>query len=643
MLTVETLRKMPFASIDLHFAAYIQSLSKSEDPIVFAAAAIASAAVRQGHSCCDLKQFTGKTFSEFFYTADSQQDESEDSAAKEVFPGVEEFRKCMASPWGIALTAEMDDSKAKNIPLVLDPAGRLYLNRYFFYEKIVAEKILAFLHSTNHDFSPEKENFNRVITYFKNTVKQTDWQKFAAYLAGISPLTVITGGPGTGKTTVVAAVLALILEKHLKENSGNLPRIMLCAPTGKAQSRLAESISDSLDALDCDDVIKAELKRLIDPDSSEKNCGTIHSILESIYNTPNFYRNQDSPLDADILLADEVSMISLPLMCKLLRALKPGAKLLLLGDKDQLASVESGAVLGDLCKHAVFNVLTPEHKEKFIALTEAPENEICVIPETVENPLTGYIAELKVSRRFSAESQIGKISSMIRDKQNVSLIRKEIMAGSTDFQWRIPPAKPDEQLRKFFGTLPAEMAKLTAKPTIENMNKAYTLLENHKILCALRAGDTGVIKMNEYCRQIFKMREDDSIGLPLLILENDKTTGLSNGDIGIIWKNNSETKVFFPHSADDPEPKSFNLFELPPFEPVFAMTIHKSQGSGFDNVLISLPQKENPILTRELLYTAITRAKKSVELWCPELLIETTLNSEVVRHSGLADRLLMKK
>ena len=283
MLTFELLRKMPFASIDLHFAAYIQTMSKSDDPLVSAAAAIASAAVRQGHSCCDLNQFVGKTFSDFFYSSDPGKEDQEESGTILDFPGVEELRKLMAPPWGIALTPEMDDSAAKNIPLILDPAGRLYLNRYFFYEKSVAEKIIEFLNTPKTEFDPEKEKFNSVITYFKNTVKQTDWQKFAAYLAGISPLTVITGGPGTGKTTVVAAVLALILEKKLKETPSQLPRIMLCAPTGKAQSRLAESISDSLENLDCDETVKAELKRLIDPESTEKNCGPIHSLLENIY------------------------------------------------------------------------------------------------------------------------------------------------------------------------------------------------------------------------------------------------------------------------------------------------------------------------------------------------------------------------
>ena len=145
--------------------------------------------------------------------------------------------------------------------------------------------------------------------------------------------------------------------------------------------------------------------------------------------------------------------------------------------------------------------------------------------------------------------------------------------------------------------------------------------------------------MNELCRKLFRMTSDQSIGLPLLILQNDQTIGLSNGDIGIIWDTGNGTRVYFPASKDDPEPKSFYLYELPPYEPVFALTIHKSQGSGFDNVLISMPPKETPILTRELLYTAITRARKKVELWCPAGLISSTLSKEVMRHSGLADRL----
>lgn len=645
MLTIESLKKMPFASIDLHFASYIQSLSKSAEPGIFAAAAIASAAVRLGHTCCDLNHFSGLNFSDFFRIISSGKEEFE-SEYDAAFPTLDDFRSFLHTPWGIALTPGMDEANVKNIPLILDPSGRLYLNRYFLYEKELAERILAFVNAPGNEFSPEKEEFNNIITYFRlepgKPVTQTDWQKFAAYLAGISPLTVITGGPGTGKTTVVAAVLALILEKSMKENPEELPRIMLCAPTGKAQSRLAESIRSSLKDLNCSPEVKAELERVIDPENPENTCGTIHSLLGTIWNTPNFRRNQESPLNADILLADEVSMISLPLMCKLMRALKPGAKLILLGDKDQLASVESGAVLGDLCKNAVFNVLSREQKKRFIALTDSPEQEIQELDENMENPLSGCIAELKISRRFDGKSQIGKVSSMIRERADIEQIKQEIMKETLDFSRKDIPGNPVEHLKAFFGTLPETIRDLLKDPSVENMKKAYFLLDNHKILCALRSGETGVEKMNESCRKIFRMPDENSPGIPLLITQNDKVTGLSNGDIGIIWEINGETKVFFPTSIHDPAPKSYYLFELPEHEPVFAMTIHKSQGSGFDNVLISMPRKDSPILTRELLYTAITRAKKRVELWCPEHLIGTTLGKEVVRHSGLAERLRSK-
>ena len=642
MLSVELLRKMPFASIDLHFAAYIQELSGSGDPCIFAAAAIASIAVRQGHTCCDLRFFQGRKFSDFFRTIVSETDESDPETDAD-FPLLSDIRAALHPPAGVVLEQWCDEDHAKNIPLILDPAGRLYLNRYFLYEKELAERILQFIHAPENVFAPQKEEFNGIISYFhldpEKPVEYVDWQKFAAYLAGISPLTIITGGPGTGKTTVVAAVLALILEKYVKDSPGTFPKILLCAPTGKAQSRLAESIRSSLKDLQCTPAVRRELERLIDPDNSEKCCGTIHSLLGVIKDTPNFHRNQKSPLDADILLADEVSMISLPLMCKLMRALKPGTKLILLGDKDQLASVESGAVLGDLCKNTEFNVLSGNHKKSFAALTGSPEEQIRVIPEKAESPMTGYIAELKISRRFDGKSQIGKISSMIREKQEVSLIREAMLCRTNDFLCLNIPRNPEEQLKRFFGDLPEKIMALTKDPTLENMKKAYFLLENHKILCALRSGSSGVEKMNELCRRLFRMTTGLAIGLPLLILQNDLATGLSNGDIGIIWNPGTETRVYFPASPEDQEPKSFYLYELPPFEPVFAMTIHKSQGSGFDNVLISMPRKDSPVLTRELLYTAITRAKKRVELWCPEVLIGTSLNKEVQRHSGLAERL----
>ena len=254
MLTLELLKNMPFSSIDRHFATYILEQSELDDPMVYAAAAIASAAVRMGHSCCDLNEFSGKTFSDFFLQL-SQNEEYEKEELNIPFPSVETFRKVLGSLWGIVSTKDWND-QAKNapwfqtlylgvslteamddhveeIPLILDTHGRLYLNRYFMYEKELAERLLEFVHTPESDFAPGKEKFNGVIPYFQldpaKPVEHVDWQKFAAYLTGFSPLTIITGGPGTGKTTVVAAVLALLLEKY--ESTGKFPKIKLCAPT----------------------------------------------------------------------------------------------------------------------------------------------------------------------------------------------------------------------------------------------------------------------------------------------------------------------------------------------------------------------------------------------------------------------------
>ena len=646
MLNVDSLRKMPFASSDLYFAEYIYRMSRERSPLIFAAGAIASAAVRMGHICCDLNEFQDGSFQDFFrMISSSEEDPYMDSTELEIlFPSVTALRDVLQPPWGISLTEGMKEESAINIPLIIDHAGRLYQNRYFMYEKELAERILALARQGDQPFAPDRETFNHIISFFRfkegEPVTKTDWQKFAAYLAGFSPVTIITGGPGTGKTTVVAAVLALILEKYASEGKREFPRIMLCAPTGKAQSRLAESIRESLKDLNCSPSVRAELEQIVDPGSEESNCGTIHSLLGVKWNTPNFRRGQSSPLEADILLADEVSMISLPLMCKLLRALKPGAKLILLGDKDQLASVESGAVLGDLCRNVPFNQISQERKQIFMELTDSPGNDLTAFPETENShPLTGHIAELKISRRFDEKSQIGKVSSMIREKQEISLIKAEILKQTEDFCHKNLPEDPSLLLAGFFGDLPRKIRSLLWEPSVENMKTAYFLLDRFKILCALRSGETGVENMNHLCRKLFSMKQENAPGMPVMILQNDKITGLSNGDIGILWKDETGVKVYFPVSPDDPAPKAFYPHELPAFEPVFAMTIHKSQGSGFDHVLISFPGKESPLLTRELLYTAITRAKKRVELWCPESLIEFALNREVVRHSGLSERL----
>lgn len=644
-LTIESLKKMPFASIDLHFANYVMELAGGKNPLIYAAAAIASASVRKGHTCCDLTLLAEngvKTFSDFFRLIFAKEEDEILLEEDPGFPELSAFRACFQPPAAIALEPGAEDGIVNTVPLVLDPHGRLYLSRYYLYEKDLAGMLLNFLRAEESDFHPDREQFNGIIKFFHLQegvpVERTDWQKFAAFLAGFSRFTIITGGPGTGKTTVVAAVLALILEKYMAAGE-RLPRIMLCAPTGKAQHQLSESIRSGMSDLNCSEAVRKELERIIDPENPEHNCGTIHSLLGMNPDSPNGRKNEKSPLEADILLADEVSMISLPLMSKLIRAVKPDAKIILLGDKDQLSSVESGAVLSDLCKNARFNVLPQERKTEFCELTDSPEKEIPPLPSDPGSPLTGHIAELKISRRFDENSQIGRISSMIRERKSAEEIAGEIRRTTKDFVWEEIPFYTEDALKKFFESVQSDIMKRLKDSSLESMKEVYHLLYNHKILCAVRGGGNGVENINLLCRRIFGMTKEQSHGLPVLILENDKVKGLSNGDIGIFWKVGEEMKVFFPSSSPDSEPKCFCPFELPAWEPVFAMTIHKSQGASLNHVLISLPPKETPILTRELLYTAITRAKKSVKLWCPEHLIKPVLEREVIRHSGLADRL----
>lgn len=650
-LDLNLLKMMPFAAIDLHFAAAVCGMNPQNGTktTLFAAAAVASAAVRNGHSCCDLNLFAGKPFSRFFQEISNGSTTCDPELPDPEFPPVDEFRSCLQPPWGISLSAGEQEEGKENIPLILDPSGRLYLSRYFFYEKELAERLIALASAPEEEFEPDPEEFNGIISFFQESSDsapaETDWQKFAAYLTGFSPFTIITGGPGTGKTSVVAAVLALIISKAI-DSGKQIPKIMLCAPTGKAQSRLAESIGDSLGILNCTEQVKEILRSIIDLESQNYACGTIQSLLKTIWNTPNFQRNETSPLPADILLVDEVSMVSLPLMCKLLRALKPGAKLILLGDKNQLASVDAGSVMADLCKGVPFDTLSQVRKQKFLVISHAPEGEISLTKTPKEYPLAGHISELKKARRYPPDSQIARICNLIKEGQAAEMIAKEIRNTNTrDFVCGDSPGNKNDLnkiLKEFFGDLPATAADLRKDPSIDHMKTLYFLLKNHKILTPHNSGKTGVDSLNELCRKLFGMTADHAPGIPVMILENDRVTGLYNGDTGILWNDGTGTKVYFPSSPDDPAPKSFFPYELPKHEPVFAMTIHKSQGDGFDQVLLLLPDSESPVLTRELIYTAISRAKKSVRIHSGKEMLEFSLGREVFRHSGLADRLRIK-
>lgn len=480
----------------------------------------------------------------------------------------------------VVLASGMANEKG-NLPLVLEHK-QLYLQRYWNYECQLAVRIKELT-----SLEPVNESFIGQIERYFPASKGIDWQKQAAMAAVKAPFTIVTGGPGTGKTTTVVKILALLLE--LSTQSLN---IALAAPTGKAAMRLQGSIGQSKVKLPCSDDIKAMIPEQV---------VTIHRLLGAKPPSPYFRYHAESPLHYDIVVVDEASMIDLPLMSKLLGALKKNARLILLGDKDQLASVETGMVLADL--------------------TYA---------------LPAFTQELKQSYRFSGH--IKTFADAVNTQDAVKawdLLEQnypEISLLQTDLIDYIA-----EKQREYLQLI-AEKLEFT---------EVYNAFNKFQVLCANREGLLSVANINYQVTQ--KLREDKLIrgisewylGRPVLITQNDAVLQLYNGDIGICMadkENNGQLMVYF--LLAEGSIRKYLPARLPNCETVFAMTIHKSQGSEFDEVVLVLPEVINPILTKELIYTGTTRAKKVVKVLAKKSVFIETLQQKVGRSSGLANRII---
>lgn len=481
----------------------------------------------------------------------------------------------------IVLTSSMADASG-NLPLVLEK-NKLYLQRYWNYECQIAKKLvsLSCRKSVNRGLDSLIDQYFPVS--YENEI---DWQKQTAIAAVESPFTFVTGGPGTGKTTTVVKILAL-----LQESARHSLSIALAAPTGKAAVRLQGAIVQSKHDLPCSESIKHQIPEQV---------VTIHRLLGARPPSPFFKYNADSPLPQDIIVVDEASMIDLPLMSKLMSALKKNARLILLGDKDQLASVETGSVLADLT-----------------------------------GALPAYTQELKKSYRFSGHiklfaeavnQQKGLLAWEILEQNynDVCLLQEEIISYIVDKQ--------------------VEYLQLIADNA--DFMQVYMAFNKFQVLCANRQGLYSVEDINYRVIQALKDKKIIQgssdwwyAGRPILITKNDAVLHLFNGDIGICMaddENAGQLMVFF--LLADGSVRKYLPARLPNCETVYAMTIHKSQGSEFDEVLVLLPEVINTILTKELIYTAITRAKKVVKVLTKKVVFLETLERKVERSSGLADR-----
>ncbi|MBU1567208.1 MAG: exodeoxyribonuclease V subunit alpha [Proteobacteria bacterium] len=463
---------------------------------------------------------------------------------------------------------------------------RLYLHRYFYYETRLAEQIKVMAAIT---LAPELEG-PLIDLYMDDSGSDINWQKEAAKVALSRALTIISGGPGTGKTTTVVKILALLLQDA--EGRPDLT-LALAAPTGKAAMRLSEAVGRSLTYLQLPEKVKNSL-----PTSAS----TLHRLLGVRRGSPQFRHNRDNPLGWDIVVVDEASMVDLAMMSKLVDAIKPGARLILLGDKDQLASVESGAVLGDFIKSLPRNTVELQKTYRF-------EASIKGLAEAING----------------ADSDIAW--GMLTDSKTANI------------------ALLDEELIGFITKRYIPFMEMVNQPGAVDLSEVFALFNSFRVLCALHYGSRGVEPINRQVemalmQQGFPCRPENWYpGRPVLINRNDYDLDLYNGDIGICMPDleNGRLQVWFERPGGGL--RSYHPSRLPSCRTVFAMTIHKSQGSEFDEVVVVLPEDDNRILSRELVYTAVTRAKKAVRLVAEKEILRLALSRNIERASGLADLL----
>ena len=510
-------------------------------------------------------------------------------------------------------------------PLVLD-RNRLYLRRYWQYQQTVNTAIQERLKPAI-DHLPEALQA-QLQDLFSSSPEETDWQKIACVLALRSRFAIITGGPGTGKTTTLTKLLTLLITLA---NDSAQPRrplnILLAAPTGKAAARVSESISRALGELNIPDDIKQYIP---------KKARTLHRLLGSRHDSRRYIHDKINPLIADIVIVDEASMIDLEMMSSLLDALPNSAQLILLGDKDQLASVEAGSVMGDLChgaQHAAYDSYTREWIRRYtgINLTEQPETGSNINQQTIM---------LRYSHRFGEHSGIGQLAKAVNDgdANHAQVILKDSVKYN-DLRHLVLSSPTDQHL-KHLVVANAGLQQDTGKPNVRQgygyyldvlekkrptddsqypqwARRVLEAFDTFQILCALRRGAWGVEGLNQRIEQWLFPHQKATLwyeGRPVMITRNDYNLGLMNGDIGITLKDSSQKlRVAFPSddTASETNIRWISPMRLPDVETAFAMTVHKSQGSEFNHVALILPETRSAVLTKELVYTGITRAKES--------------------------------
>jgi len=595
------------ADLDVHFARFVAALADSDAPELALAAALVSRRMGDGHVCLDLAEVAGRV----------------------ALPGVDDGGEAMEpvvapslARWTAALRAtSVVGEPGEDRPLVLDVRSRLYLHRYWRYEGELARALRGLAAEEAEDLDVERLRDDLAALFPRESGEDPDWQRVAAATAVLRRLCVVSGGPGTGKTTTVIRVLALLLAQN------PALRIALAAPTGKAAARMQEAIRATKDRLPLPAAIRERI-----PDEAS----TIHRLLGARRGAASFVHDGRRPLVVDAVVVDEASMIDLALMAKLVAALPRHARLVLLGDRDQLASVEAGAVLGDVCGPV------PGFSEAAAARIERISGVRVPPGRPAASPLRDVVVLLDRSHRFTSASGIGRLASAVNrgDATAVCAVLRDPMAEG--LAWH--PASPATAIAS--AAADEYQAYLALVRDGAPATELFAAFRRVRVLCARRRGPAGVETVNRLAEE--ELRRRDLVGRdaawyagrPVLVTANDYTLGLYNGDVGLTLPDPDDpTRLRVAFETEGGGVRRLTPGRLPAHEPVWAMTVHKSQGSEFDRVLLVLPPEDTPLSTRELLYTGITRARTSVDLWADEAVLRAAVGRRLVRSSGLRDAL----
>ena len=563
-----------FSSLDYFFADSMGKAFDETDSIVLASCGLVSKALSEGHICLDIKKTAGTVLSV-----------SKISDANLKFPGFDAWLRALENSPIISRSSGV--SGTIETPLVLDSSHRLYFAKYFDFQSRLICNIAQrfFLKPLSMDETVVDEMITAFFTGDNNHIYN---QKKTVKNAVCNNFTVISGGPGTGKTFIISIIKNILLSYAAKQDQTK-PKIICVAPTGKAASKM-------------------------------ENGSTIHSILKPLKNSPGFYHNKNNLLLTDVVIIDEASMVDISLLTRLLEAVPIAAKVIILGDKNQLSSIQAGSVFSDIC--------------------------------SVKN-LFPNIFFLKYNFRSKGKTGIENLSKAINnnDIENLEFI---LTSGKYPDIVFVPLNEPDNESTRGLG-LPAKIVNkyiLEGYKTFfsaDSIEAALDKLDSFKILCAHNSGEYGTLQINNACENILRLSHNSDINKKpfkkiIMVNTNDYKKGLFNGDTGVCFDNSfeigEEKEVFF--KSLDNAIKQYRALDLPDNDTAFAITIHKSQGSEFKTVLIILPDKLSPVVTRQLLYTGVTRAKAKVIVVGDLNIIKKAISLSVERNSGMTEFLAHK-